>query len=94
MKRPDDLTIKLHHDEAHHDEDGVGYFQTYIGSMLWQLREMWGMSYAEVIEKIASDAVAKEEESVVDGEYIFQHERGNYLWPNHFAHAGDEATRH
>jgi hypothetical protein len=86
MTRPDDLTIKLHHDEVHyHEEDGFGYFQTLVGSCLWQLREMWGMSYTEVIEKIAIDAAIKEEEFVVNGEYIPPHARGGSGWPHQSA---------
>jgi hypothetical protein len=83
MKRPDDLIIKLHHHNAsYHEEDGYGYIVTGVGIDLYKLSHMWGMTYEEVVAKLANAAVECEEEFIMDGEYIPEHRRNISAYKN------------
>lgn len=96
MKRPDDLLIKLHGDHPHYDEEnGTGYFYTNVGFYLQRLSEMWEMTHAQVVEKIAGDALSVEEEFITDeGEYIPPHARVNRLSLDDSDMADGEVTYH
>lgn len=76
MKRPDDLVIKLYCEQPTpiYGSDPA-YMMTTTGAYLHTLAEMWDMTYEQVIEKVALEAVWKEERFIVDGEYVKPHRR-------------------
>jgi hypothetical protein len=67
-----ELTLAVEADPFMDEEEGILFTHTMteLGSDLHKLTSMWCMSPTEIIEKLVSDAVYKEEEeNVVDGEY-------------------------
>ncbi|RJG11371.1 hypothetical protein [Massilia cavernae] len=56
------LELELHKNDLSMDSDGLlGNTVTSLGLNLYKLKHMWDMSEAEVVEKLASDAVIKAE---------------------------------